>query len=69
MNNPLDARILVKTAQTVEELVYLGGKIEDDMVVYCYNCASVAVPYLKNEATLLTRKIAEIADRFDIKLH
>ena len=69
MTNPLDARILVKTAQMVDELAHLGGLLDEEMIVYCYNCASVATPYLKNEATLLSRKIAELADRQDIKLH
>ena len=69
MTNPLDARILVKTAQMVDELAHLGGLLDEEMIVYCYNCASVAAPYLKNESTLLTRKIAELADRQDIKLH
>ena len=69
MANPLDARILIKTAQMVEELAHLGGMLDEEMIVYGYNCASVAVPYLKKEATVLTRKISELADLQDIKLH
>jgi len=69
MTNPLDARILLKTAQMVDELSHLEKLLDTEMVEYGYNCASVALPFLKNEATLLTRKISELADRQNIKLH
>ncbi len=69
VTSPLEAKILLKIAQMVEEMALLSSKLDPDVITYAYNCATIALHYYKDEAEILTRRMSDIAARQRISLN
>lgn len=61
VNSATEARILLKTAQMVEEFSYISSNVEPTVIEYGYKCASAALPYYAEESEIVLRKISDIA--------
>jgi len=68
VTSPLEAKILIRIAQMVEEMALLSSKLDPDVITYAYNCSTIALHYYKEEAEVLTRRISDIAARQRINL-
>lgn len=69
VTSPLEAKILIKIGQMVEEMALLSSKLDPDVITYAYNCATIALHYFRDEAEVLTRRISDIAARQRISLN
>ncbi|MCP4750879.1 MAG: hypothetical protein GY866_08300 [Proteobacteria bacterium] len=69
VTSSLEAKILLRIAQMVEEYSLVSSTVESDMIMYAYNCASIALHYFKEEAEVLIKKISNIAARQHISLN
>lgn len=69
VSSPLEAKILIKIAQMVEEMALISAKLDPDVITYAYNCATIALHYYKDEAEILTRRISDIASRQRMSLN
>jgi len=63
VTSPLEAKILIKIAQMVEEMALLSPKLDPAVITYAYNCSTIALHFYKDEAEVLTRRISDIAAR------
>lgn len=69
VTSPLEAKILLKIGQMVEEMALLSGKLDPDVITYAYNCATIALHYYRDEAEVMTRRLSDIAARQRISLN
>lgn len=69
VTSPLEAKILIKIAQMVEEMALLSSKLDPDVITYAYNCSTIALHYYRDEAEVLTRRINDIAARQRLTLN
>lgn len=69
VTSSLEAKILIKIAQMVEEMALLSPRLNPEVVTYAYNCATIALHFFKEEAEVLIRRISDIAARQRLELN
>ncbi|MFH2132235.1 MAG: hypothetical protein ABIK68_17800 [bacterium] len=69
VTSPVEAKILIKVAQMVEEMAMLSSNLDPEVITYAYSCATVALHYYKDEAEVLIRRLSDIAARQRIDLN
>jgi len=69
VTSSVEAKMLLRIAQMVEEFSLLTTKIDPKVIIYGHKCASIAIHYFKEDAERLLQKISDIADRQQMKLN
>jgi hypothetical protein len=69
VTSSLEAKILIKIIQMVEEMAMLSSKLNPDVIIYAYNCATIALHFYQEEAKVLIRRLSDIAARQQLKLN
>jgi len=69
VTSPLEAKMLLRIAQMVEEMGLISVAVDPAMVTYGYKCATVALHYHKEEAEALLIKISDVAARQRLSLN
>jgi len=49
VTSQLEAKILLKIGQMVEEMALLSSKLDPEVITYAYNCATIALHFFKDE--------------------
>lgn len=69
VTSSVEAKILLRIAQMVEEFSLLATNLDPKVIIYGYKCASIALHYFKEDAERLLNKISDIAARQQLELN
>ena len=61
-NSTSEGRIMLRTAEMAEEYGFINDKVEPEILKFGYECANMALPFYKDEAESIIRRLYEIAD-------
>ncbi len=67
-NSAAEGRILLRAAEMAEEYGFVANKVEPDIIKHGYQFATLALPFYKDEAESIIRRLFEIGDLKKIDL-
>jgi hypothetical protein len=69
VTSPLEAKLLLRIAQMVDEIGHISTVVDPGMLVYGYRCATIALHYFKEEAEALLTTLSDLAAQQRVELN